>query len=126
MLDGVQLGVISPGGTKGGSNHWTVCSDNLAVYEQPILGVSRQFDDEIAALEPQIRQIALVQRGWVARGQKAVVAVCLLVEETLRRRVWQLTYLATVPFGDNLLCGAISTSVVCESWCERGNTKRTA
>jgi hypothetical protein len=86
MLDGVQVGAISPGGTKGGSNHWTVCSDDLTVYEQPILGVGRQFDEEIAALEPQIRQIALIPAGWVARGQKAVVAVCLLVEETLWTR----------------------------------------
>jgi hypothetical protein len=63
MLDRVQESAISPGGTKGGSNHWTVCSHDLIVYEQPVLGVGRQFDDEISAVEPQIRQVALVPVG---------------------------------------------------------------
>jgi hypothetical protein len=51
MLDGVQVGVISPGGTKGGSQPWTIRSDDLTVYEKPILGVGRQLDDQVAALE---------------------------------------------------------------------------
>jgi hypothetical protein len=75
MLDGIQVSVINPGGFKGGSNHWTVCSDDLTMYEEPVSGVGRQLNDQVAALELQTQQIALVPVGWVARGQNAVGAV---------------------------------------------------